>query len=112
MSRDTLPVGRERRTAATFAALGDETRLRLVGRLSGGAAYSITQLAEGTPLTRQAVTKHLRTLEGAGLVRCEQRGRERVFALEASRVAEMREYLAEISAMWEKRLARLKSVVE
>jgi DNA-binding transcriptional ArsR family regulator len=95
-----------------FAALGDATRLRLMGRLSGGTAYSITQLAEGSPLTRQAVTKHLRTLESVGLVRCEQHGRERVFALEAARLTEMREYLAGISVVWDKRLARLKSVVE
>ena len=61
--------------APVFAALGDETRLRLVARLCGGEPLSITQLASGARMTRQAVTKHLHVLEGAGLVRGSRRGR-------------------------------------
>ena len=51
-----------------FAALGDETRLSLVSKLSKGTPQSISELARGSPLTRQAITKHLRVLEGARLV--------------------------------------------
>ena len=57
------------RRAGIFAALGDETRLSLIGKLSRGRAQSISRLAEGSSLTRQAVTKHLQVLEAAGLVR-------------------------------------------
>ena len=61
--------------APVFAALGDETRLRIVARLGDGAARSITHLTEGEGITRQAITKHLHVLEGAGLVRGERHGR-------------------------------------
>ena len=68
--------------AALFAALGDPTRLSLVERLAGdGAPRSLGELSTGLPLTRQAVTKHLRVLEGAGLVTSSRAGRETRFAL-------------------------------
>ena len=55
--------------AAVFSALGDETRLRLVDRMCDAGPASIVELTEGSGVSRQAVTKHLRVLEGAGLVR-------------------------------------------
>ena len=66
-----------RESAPIFAALGDETRLRLVAVLSAGEAVSISQLTSGTEITRQAVTKHLHVLADAGLVRDIKVGRER-----------------------------------
>jgi DNA-binding transcriptional ArsR family regulator len=102
-----------------FAALGDETRLALVARLSGGESYSISQLAAfcagragGTKLTRQAVTKHLRVLERAGIVRCTRRGRESLFAFQPGPVEEMREVLEFMSKRWDEALGRLKAFVE
>src|SRR5688500_12129377 len=71
-----------RRSAPVFAALGDETRLALLLKLRGGSLLSITRLAEGSDLTRQAITKHLRVLEDARLVRGVRRGRENLFQLE------------------------------
>ncbi|HVY44431.1 MAG TPA: metalloregulator ArsR/SmtB family transcription factor, partial [Minicystis sp.] len=65
-----------------FAALGDATRLAVVARLCDGGPASIARLAEGATVTRQAVTKHLRVLEQAGLVRSERAGRETVWELE------------------------------
>ena len=64
-----------------FAALGDRTRLHLVDRLSDGRARSIADLTEGAAITRQAVTKHLRVLERAGVVEAERVGRESRFVL-------------------------------
>ena len=61
-------AGRPRAHAPVFAALGDETRLSLVAKLCGGRPRSISQLTEGSKLTRQAITKHLRVLESAGIV--------------------------------------------
>jgi len=101
-----------RRNAEVFAALGDETRLAIVARLCGGSPLSIARLTEGSAVTRQAVTKHLRVLQGAGLVRGIRRGRERVFALEAARVEEARRALDDISQRWDEALARLKKFVE
>ena len=59
--------------APLFAALGDETRLKLVGRLCVDGPLSIARLSEGAGVTRQAVTKHLETLGDAGLVRHSRR---------------------------------------
>jgi DNA-binding transcriptional ArsR family regulator len=95
-----------------FAALGDKTRLSLVGALSAGEARSITQLTEGTRLTRQAVTKHLRVLTEAGLVHRTSSGRETLFALDPKPLAHVRGYLEEISVQWEQALARLRDYVE
>jgi len=100
------------RQAAIFAALGDETRLSIVTKLSVGRPYSIAKLTEGTPLTRQAVTKHLRVLEGAGIVRSIRLGRESLFALDPAPFAEMKEYLDFVSTQWDNALSRLKAFVE
>jgi len=100
------------RTAPLFAALGDETRLAMVARLSTGPPLSIARLTEGTLVTRQAVTKHLHVLAEAGIVRHARRGRERHWRLEGSRLAEARQYLDQISKHWDEALARLKTFVE
>jgi DNA-binding transcriptional ArsR family regulator len=95
-----------------FAALGDETRLRLVSRLCGGGPMSIARLTEGSHVTRQAVTKHLRVMEGSGLVRCTRKGRESVWQLNQRRLEHARRYLDSISRQWDKALVRLKDFVE
>ena len=99
-------------TAPVFAALGDETRLAIVARLCSGGPRSIAGLTEGSSVTRQAVTKHLHVLAGAGLVRGVRRGRERVWELEERRLEEARGYLAEISSHWDAALGRLRGFVE
>ncbi len=99
-------------SAAAFAALGDATRLTLVGKLSDGTPYSIARLAEGSAITRQAITKHLRVLETAGIVRSRRTGRENLYHLEQDRIAAMRRYLDGISRHWDEALARLKALVE
>jgi DNA-binding transcriptional ArsR family regulator len=95
-----------------FAALGDQQRLWLVARLCDGGPRSITQLASGARISRQAVTKHLRVMEHAGLVRSARRGRERVWQLEQRRLEEARRYLGQISAQWDAVLERLRVFVE
>ena len=111
----TIPkklVHRLRENAPLFAALGDETRLVLLAKLSDGTRLSITQLADGSTITRQAITKHLRVLQNAGLVRSIPRGRENLFQLEPKSLEDARDSLAVISAQWDEALARLKSYVE
>jgi len=98
--------------APVFAALGDQTRLSLLRTLSDGRRRSITALSAGTNLTRQAVTKHLRVLEDAGLVSSSHVGRESHFAFRPEPIVAIRSYLDEVSAQWDDALARLQAYVE
>jgi len=97
--------------AGLFAALGDENRLRLLARMSGGPV-SIARLTEGSGMTRQGVTKHLRVLAGAGLIRGTRSGKESVWRLERKRLAEARRALDLISRQWDLSLGKLKLFVE
>ena len=98
--------------AHTFAALGDETRLSLIARLCRVSQQSISQLAEGTKLTRQAVTKHLQILERVGLVRSVRKGRETLFEFDAAPIETMTQYLDLVSNQWEQKLSDLQSFLD
>jgi DNA-binding transcriptional ArsR family regulator len=104
--------GQRRAHAPVFAALGDHTRLRLVAKLSVGRPCSISQLTGGSKLTRQAITKHLRVLEGAGIVHSVRAGREKRFEFNPEPIKELRTYLDLVSEQWDQALSRLKSFVE
>ena len=99
-------------TAPVFAALGDATRLKIVARLSEGGPASIVRLTDVAPVSRQAITKHLRSLERAGLVHSRRAGRESLWALRPERLGEARGYLDQISRGWDAALGRLRTVVE
>jgi DNA-binding transcriptional ArsR family regulator len=103
---------KKRAAAPVFAALGDETRLSLVAKLCGGQRHSISQLAQGSRLTRQAITKHLRVLERVDIVHSVRRGRESLFELNPEPLEEIRTYLDRVSEQWDQALGRLKSFVE
>jgi DNA-binding transcriptional ArsR family regulator len=114
MSRKGRSSGAARRPAhaPVFAALGDETRLALVAKLSGGQPLSISRLTAGSRLTRQAITKHLRVLESAKIVHSVRTGRESLFEFDPEPMDEARKYLDLVSEQWDQALARLKSFVE
>jgi len=95
------------RMADIFMALGDETRRTLLDRLRHAGALSLTELAAPLPMTRQAVTKHLDVLEGAGLVERTTRGRERLHCLRAEPLREIGTWLEPYERFWDDRLARL-----
>jgi DNA-binding transcriptional ArsR family regulator len=97
--------------APVFAALGDANRLRLLAHLSHGP-MSISRLTAGSGITRQGVTKHLRVLAGAGLVRGSRRGKESLWQLERRRLDEARRSLELISQQWDASLGKLKLFVE
>jgi DNA-binding transcriptional ArsR family regulator len=101
-----------RASAPVFAALGDETRLRLVARLCDDGPQSIARLTDGSGVTRQAVTKHLRVLADAGLVKGSRDGRESLWELEPARLEDARRYLDVISKRWDEAILRLRSFVE
>jgi DNA-binding transcriptional ArsR family regulator len=98
--------------APVFAALGDETRLSLLAKLYGGHRFSISQLTEGSKLTRQAITKHLRVLESVGVVHGVRTGRESLFEFDPKPMRELKEYLDLVSEQWDQALSRLKLFVE
>ncbi len=106
-------IARQSANAATvFAALGDPTRLALVARLCDGSRRSIAQLCDGQSLTRQAISKHLRVLEGARVVRSERAGRESLFVLNPKPIEDIRSYIELVSSQWDTALSRLKAFVE
>lgn len=107
MSRSTSAALKLSEAAPLFAALGDETRLGLVSRLCSEGPLSIVRLSEGTDVTRQAITKHLRALAEAGLVHSSRSGRERIWELRPKRLEKARDHLEQISRQWEDALSRL-----
>ncbi|RCS25926.1 transcriptional regulator [Phyllobacterium salinisoli] len=92
--------------------MGDRTRLSLLMKLSDGQMRSIANLSVDTEITRQAVTKHLRVLESAGLVKSSRVGRESQFTLQPEPIAEIKSYLDEVSQQWDDALSRLRAFVE
>lgn len=98
-------------SAQIFSALGDATRLAVLARIGSGA-LSATALSSGAKVTRQAIVKHLRVLEGAGLVTHRKHGREVLYAVERRRVDEARAYLEMISTSWDEAIGRLRELVE
>ncbi|NUP10473.1 MAG: helix-turn-helix transcriptional regulator [Polyangiaceae bacterium] len=105
-------IARVKNAAPLFAALGDETRLQLIGRLSATGPLSITQLTGKARVSRQAITKHLEVLGEVGLVKSSRRGRERIWELEPKRLDDARAYLDRVSKEWDDALGRLQAFVE
>jgi DNA-binding transcriptional ArsR family regulator len=104
-SRQTIP-------APVFAALGDPIRLAMVSRLCVDGPLPTIRLKQAARVSRQAVTKHLRTLEDTGIVKSERVGRDRLWRIETRRLNEIRRYLDQISAQWDATLERLRKFVE
>jgi DNA-binding transcriptional ArsR family regulator len=98
--------------APVFAALGDPARLQIVSRLCREGPLSISRLADGAHISRQAVSKHLNSLSAAGLIQSERNGRERIWELQPRRLAEVKRHLEAISAQWDDALERLQKLVE
>jgi DNA-binding transcriptional ArsR family regulator len=113
MSRASpTPGARASSAAPLFAALGDETRLQLLLQLSRRGPGSIASLSAGSPVSRQAISKHLRILADAGYVRGERLGREHVWRLKPERLKDAQAWLDRLSAEWDEALGRLQRFVE
>jgi DNA-binding transcriptional ArsR family regulator len=89
-------------------ALGDAHRRAIVSLLSGGGR-SVREIADQLPISRPAVSRHLRLLKDAGLVREEPRGTRRIYALQEAGVTAVREYLEQI---WGDAVARFRLVAD
>ena len=91
-----------------FGVLADPTRRSLLTRLLEHGPASATRLAEGSPVTRQAVTKHLRALVDADLATTQREGREVLYRATPEPLAEAVAWLVEAAPAWDDRLDRLR----
>ena len=100
------------RVDAVFAALADPTRRRLLGRLAEQQSATATELAASEPVSRQAIVKHLRSLDEAGLVAPSRAGREVRYAITPEPLEDAVGWMATVGAQWDRRLARLRGRLE
>jgi DNA-binding transcriptional ArsR family regulator len=91
-----------------FGALSDPTRRLLVERLLTKGPATATVLAETTPLTRQAILKHLQVLEAAGLLDHERNGREVLYRVTPQPLASAVGWILDTAGLWDKRIDRLR----
>jgi DNA-binding transcriptional ArsR family regulator len=98
--------------AEVFDALADPTRRHLVEALASRDGASATSLAADLPISRQAVTKHLSTLASAGLVSSHRSGRETLYELQPAPLADAADWIAQVGAEWDDRLARLQGFLK
>jgi DNA-binding transcriptional ArsR family regulator len=100
------------REDSVFSALSDPGRRRLVETLAGRESASLTELASQLPVSRQAVSKHLKALGDAGLVGAERVGRETRYRLTPAALAEAVAWMERVGSEWDARLARLRRHLE
>jgi DNA-binding transcriptional ArsR family regulator len=93
-----------------FAALADPTRRAVLEYVARGDATA-TEIAAALPVTRQAVSKHLGVLEGAGLVRARRAGRENRFSPTPAPLGDAISWMASVGGAWDDRLAALERYV-
>jgi DNA-binding transcriptional ArsR family regulator len=96
------------RADAVFAALADPTRRGLIETLSRRGRETVSGLAAGLPISRQAVTKHLAALSAAELVSSERVGRTTVYELQPEPLADAAGWIEMVGAEWDQRLAALR----
>lgn len=97
---------------ALWAAVADPTRRRVLEALLEQGEANTTTVAEGLPVTRQAVAKHLAVLDRVGLVTGRRRGREVRYAIRPERLDDAAGAMARVAAQWDRRLARIRRIAE
>ena len=95
-----------------WAAIADPSRRRVLDLLVQRGEASATWLAGQVPFTRQAVSKHLVALEGAGLIRRRKQGREVLYRVNADRLNQATRAMAEVARRWDRRLDTIKRLAE
>lgn len=96
---------------AVFAALADPTRRAVVRELARRPTVTASALAAELPMSRQAVSKHLATLAGAGLVETKRAGRETHYRLTPDPLDDAMRWMAAVGGQWDRRLERLRTHV-
>ena len=95
-----------------FGALADPTRREVLRSLAEEPGLTASRLAGDLPMTRQAVSKHLNALSGAGLVTARREGRETRYTLTPAPLAEAINWMTAVGAEWDERLERLRRSVQ
>ena len=109
----SLPEHREAAAVAVFVALADPTRRHLLDRLARQGPATVTELADGLPISRQAVAKHLVQLAEAGLVEAgEADGRRLPYRLRPGPMRDAHAWLGVLANQWDDRLSALQSHLE
>jgi DNA-binding transcriptional ArsR family regulator len=93
-----------------FSAVSDPTRRAILARLADSDAR-VTDVASAFPISLNSTSKHIRVLEGAGLVRRTVRGREHILSLDAAPLAEAAEWIEHYHRFWSRQLASLEAFV-
>ncbi len=99
-------------TEALVAAVTEPTRRQILDLLLDRGESTATALADGLPISRQAVTKHLAVFTRVGLVEGERSGREMRYRLNVERLDRAAQSLGELAATWDQRLMRIKQIAE
>ena len=95
-----------------WSAIGDPSRRRVLDLLVSHGDVSASWLSGHVPFSRQAVSKHLAVLEGAGLVSRRKQGREVLYQVEAGRLDQATRAMTDLAAQWDRRLAMIKRLAE
>lgn len=99
-------------THSIFSALSDPTRLGILTTLARSGPATATELAQGMPVSRQAIAKHLTALDAAGLVSREQSGREVRYHFDEGPLEDLARWVSDTGGSWDSRLERLRRSVE
>jgi DNA-binding transcriptional ArsR family regulator len=95
-----------------WSAIADPSRRRVLDLLVRSGEASASALADGVPFTRQAVSKHLVVLERSGLISRRKQGREVLYRIDADRLDQATNAMAELARQWDRRLDRIKRLSE
>lgn len=109
--RPAGPAGRAE-PDQVLAAMADPTRRRLLAVLAADGPATASTLADGLPISRQAVAKHLAVLSRAGLVTSSKHGRDVRFAILTDGLSQTADWLSGLAAEWDDRLAAIKRIAE
>ncbi|HEU5430821.1 MAG TPA: metalloregulator ArsR/SmtB family transcription factor [Thermomicrobiales bacterium] len=96
--------------SAVFGALADPTRRAILARLANGDA-NVAELAAPFQMSQPAISRHLKVLEGAGLISRRRRGTARLSHLEAEPLRQATEWLARYQAYWDESYERLDALL-
>ena len=110
-NRLPFPMSRARASVDVFHAVADPTRRAILDRLRGGGV-AVAELAAGFDMTRPAVSKHLRVLRDATLVREERDGRQRVYSLNPEPLRDVSQWIESYRRFWPANLSSLKRYLE
>ena len=98
-------------SADVFNAVSDPTRRAILDRLRRGSA-PVNELASGFRVSRPAISRHLRVLRSARLVREKREGRQRIYQLEPDRIREIAKWAEQYRVFWERNITSLKRHLE